>query len=377
MTKKIGLLALALAALVALASLTASAGATTLPGGALKAGLDRMVATRAATAALARLDDGPAHWSGAAGVRELSSPARPRADGHFRIGSVTKTFVATVLLQLADEGRLGLDDPIARHLPGTVPNGERITVRQLLNHTSGLYDYMHDPGYSTNRWRGDARFRSYRPQELLAVAFSHPPVFPHPGSAWKYSNTNYIVAGLLIERLTGRDYGTEIRDRILRPLGLAHTTVPGDHPGVAEPHAHGYTWIDGGPVDATAMNPSLDWAAGEMVSTSADLNRFLAALLAGRLTSAAGLAAMKQTVPTGTDFQYGLGLQRFDLPCGARVFGHGGELIGFLTYATGSAGGRQLTLSYNPHSRPAPAETVIGLFNSAYCQADPTRHEKR
>ncbi|MFB9431521.1 serine hydrolase domain-containing protein [Streptoalloteichus tenebrarius] len=345
------------------------------PRGELQSRLTHLVESEAATAALLRVQDGqdgqdgqhrPAHWSGRAGVRDLASGTPAAAHGHFRIGSVTKTFVATVVLQLVDEGRLALDDPIDRHLPGVVPGGDRITVRQILNHTSGIYDYAHERDYSTNRWRGEARFRTYHPEELLAVAFAHEPYFP-PGGGWHYSNTNYLLAGLLVERLTGRPYGAEIQRRILRPLGMVHTSVPGNDPRVPEPHARGYARVDGQDVDATEMNPSLDWAAGEMISTTADLDRFLAALLGGRLTSPASLAAMRETVATGTLFRYGLGLQQVDLPCGRTLFGHGGELLGFLTYAMGDAHGRQATLSYNPYHRKASAEDLMGIFSTAFC----------
>jgi D-alanyl-D-alanine carboxypeptidase len=338
------------------------------PRSDLQSGLDQLVDGGSASAALLRIHEGRDEWAAQAGANQLAATAPPSPSSRFRIGSVTKTFVATVVLQLVDEGRLALDDPIDRQLPGVVPNGTAITVRQLLNHTSGLYDYMHEPGWSTNRWRGDARFQKYRPQELLDVAFSREPYFP-PGAGWHYSNTNYVVAGLLIERLTGRPYGTEIAERILRPLRLNQTTVPGTDPAVPEPHAHGYAEIDGeGWVDATEMNPSLDWAAGEMISTTADLNRFLAALLDGELLSPDALAAMRQTVETGNGFRYGLGLQEFDLPCGVTIVGHGGELLGFLTYATAAPGGRQVTLSYNPYrQQPDTADAVTSLLAVAHC----------
>ena len=298
------------------------------------------------------------------GVR-ADAAGEARVGGYFRIGSVTKTFVATVVLQLVDEGRVGLDDPVSGYVGG-VPNGDRTTVRQVLNHTSGLYDYAHEAGWSTNRWRGAERFRSYEPAELLAVAASREPYFA-PGDGWHYSNTNYVVAGMLVERVTGRPYGDEVRTRVLRPLGLDHTVVPGRWSGLPHPHARGYTTVDGRLVDATLMNPSLDWAAGEMISTADDLNRFFDALLGGRLTSAASLAAMRETVDTGTIFAYGLGLQRFDLPCGRSVWGHGGELIGYLTYATRADDGRRAALSYNPLGEGLPGEDLIGLFGSVYC----------
>ncbi|MFB6723990.1 serine hydrolase domain-containing protein [Kribbella sp. NPDC056345] len=315
--------------------------------------LQQIVDSGGASTAVLRVDA----QSGAAG------PVTPNA--YFRIGSVTKTFVATVVLQLVDEQRVRLDDPIARYLPGVVPDGERITVRQVLDHTSGIYDYAHDPGWSTNRWRGADRFRHYEPSQLLEVAFSHPPYFP-PGTGWHYSNTNYIVAGLLIERVTGRSYGAEISRRILRPLRLTQTSLPGDRPGLPSPHAPGYTSVDGKLVDATLMNPSLDWAAGEMISTTADLNRFFDALFAARLTSKAALAEMRRYVPATDLFEYGLGLQRFRLPCGTTVEGHSGQILGYTTYSTHS-GSTHATLSYNPLPGGDASSAVIGVFTAIYC----------
>jgi D-alanyl-D-alanine carboxypeptidase len=377
MTPKRLLAGLAAATTVAITSACAPLEpADPFPRAALQAGLDELVETQAASAAFLRVEEGEHEWSAAAGTVERGSTVPVSASSRFRIGSVTKTFVATVVLQLVDQGRLALDDPIERHLPGVVPGGESITVRQVLGHTSGIYDYAHEPDRSTNRWRGEARFRTYRPQELLDVAFATPPYFP-PGQGWHYSNTNYVLAGLLVERLTGKPYGAAIAERILQPLHLNQTTVPGTDPAVPEPHAHGYAEVGGEFVDATEMNPSLDWAAGEMISTAADLNRFASALLGGELTSEASLAAMREPVGTapGGLFRYGLGLQRFDLSCGVTVFGHGGELLGYLTYTMATAdGGRQLTLSYNPlRGVEGTDATVIGIVSGSFCPAGDVR----
>lgn len=341
--------------------LVAATVATANPG--VGADLEKIVEGKGATAALARVTAGGKTWTGAAGVRDLRRGGKVSPNGHFRIGSVTKTFVATVVLQLVDEGKVRLDDPIDDHLPGLVPGGKKITVRALLDHTSHLYDYMSEPGYSTNRWRGAARFRSYKPKELLKVAFAKK--LPDDGT-WHYSNTNYVVLGLLVEKLTGRPYGKEIERRILRPLGLRHTLVPGDRAGLPSPHAKGYEPVNGTLVDATRMNPSLDWAAGEMISTAADLERFLAALLGGKLTSAESLRAMRTTVETGAGFGYGLGLQAYRLPCGT-VWGHSGELIGYLTFAFRSDSGKSLTMALNPSTRNPTTEEVMGIAVKTFC----------
>ncbi|MFD1930923.1 MULTISPECIES: serine hydrolase domain-containing protein [Nonomuraea] len=328
----------------------------------VRSDLEKIVAGNGATAALARVSDGGRTWSTAVGVRDIERGGRPSPHGYFRIGSVTKTFVATVVLQLVDEGKVQLDDPIDQHLPGLVPGGELITVRRLLNHTSHLYDYMSEPGYSTNRWRGDARFRSYQPRRLLKVAFAKK--LPDDGK-WHYSNTNYVVLGLLVEKLTGNPYGEEVMRRVLRPLGLRHTVVPGDRAGLPSPHAKGYEPLPD-LVDATRMNPSLDWAAGEMISTAADLERFMSALLGGELISKTSLQAMRTTVETGAGFGYGLGLQAYPLPCGT-VWGHSGELIGYLTFAFRSDSGKSMTLSINPSTRNPTTEEVMGIAVKAFC----------
>ncbi|TDB86349.1 class A beta-lactamase-related serine hydrolase [Actinomadura sp. 7K534] len=329
--------------------------------------LDDLVAAEAATAVLLRVRTADGEWSGAAGVSDVRSgrPADPA--GYFRIGSVTKTFAATVLLQLVDEGRLRLDDPVAKHLPGVVPDGERITVGQVLQHTSLLRDYMSDPGWSTNRWRGTERFRSYKPDRLLAQAFRTPAENP-PDVTWKYSNTNYVVVGRLIEELTGRPYGKEVERRVLHPLRLTQTSVPGNRPGLPRPHAHGYALLpDGRTVDATRMNPSLDWAAGEMISTTRDLSRFLDGLLGGRLLSPAMLQAMRTTHPTSAGFAYGLGLQEYPLPCGNSMTGHSGQLIGYTTYALRSDDGRQMNLSINLGPKPPSTEALYALASKIFC----------
>lgn len=284
-------------------------------------------------------------------VDGLADPAGRPASGseHFRIGSVTKTFVATVVLQLVDEQRVDLDAPVETYLPGVVRGGDGITVRQVLQHTSGIPDYMKGEHWSTNRWRGDDRYADFTPEELLRQAFTRPPDFP-PGQRFRYSNTNYIVAGLLIERVTGRDYATEIEKRVLQPLALTGTSFPGSDPRVPEPAMRAVMDVPGAPnadvteQDVTEQNESLDWAAGEMISTSDDLATFLDALLGGRLLSQQTLREMRSTVPMGMGFHYGLGLERFDLPCGGQLWGHGGQLLGYVTYAYRRDDGRSFTL---------------------------------
>jgi D-alanyl-D-alanine carboxypeptidase len=216
------------------------------------------------------------------------------------------------------------------------------------------------------------RFRYYSPRELVSIATEHDPYFP-PGQGWHYSNTNYILAGLIIEKITGHKYGDEITRRIIRPLGLRDTSIPGTSTRIPGPHAHGYIPIGDRNVDVTELKPSWAWSAGEIISTTADLNRFYAALLGGRLLRPAQLAAMKTTVPVDSEFSYGLGLYSLELPCGLKIWGHDGGIHGFVTLSLHSADGRrQLTNSIATAADNGLGEAMIGLLTTAYCGAAPS-----
>jgi len=236
------------------------------------------------TGALLRITGGAGEWSGTSGVSDLGTGAPVSPESRFRIGSITKTFTAVVVLQLAAENRVDLDRTVEHYLPGLLPSGyPDITVRQLLDHTTGLpgIDLPSDP-----QWIVANRYTAFSPQEVLATATANPMLFP-PGTAQKYSNTNYILAGMLVEAVTGRPYGAEVHERILRPLHMRGTSVPGDDPNLPRPHAHGYLDVgDGELVDMTRMNQSIPWAAGEMISTAEDLDRFIVALFRGELLPA-------------------------------------------------------------------------------------------
>ncbi|GGV18977.1 serine hydrolase [Kitasatospora herbaricolor] len=348
---------------------------------ALRQALADIVAAGGSTAALAEVHDGGRTvWRGTAGTADLATHAPVRADGHFRIGSITKTFVATVVLQLVGEGRLRLDDTVEHLLPGAVPGGTGITLRQLLDHTSGIPDYTEDPRFEMKdeadilRWVDTGRWTTYRPRELVDVATAHPALFP-PGTGWSYSNTNYLLAGMAVERVTGHSWEEEVRRRIVLPLGLTGTSFPRTSPFVPAPHAHGYFSLSGGPVDVTLRNPSGASAAGSGISTAADLDRFLAALLGGRLLRPAELAEMQRTTEVRPGVGYGLGLQRMDSPCGP-LFGHTGSIEGYQSALVGTRdGGRQIALSYNPFDRSKGAEqqrAVLGLLVNALCPSAPT-----
>ncbi|WP_223167122.1 serine hydrolase domain-containing protein [Nonomuraea sp. SYSU D8015] len=301
-----------------------------------------------------RVRDQRGEWVGSAGSGQLGGTEQPPVDGHFRIGSNTKTFTATVVLQLVAQGRIGLDAPVAGYLP-EFGLDERITVRMLLQHTSGVFNFTGDyypeyvPGvvYQGREWV-EGRFRTYRPEELVRLALSKPARF-EPGTDWSYSNTNYVLARLLVEKVTGRSLGEEMRRLILRPLGLSGTVVPDTSTDVPTPHAHAYyRYEEDGQeqvVDVTRQNPSWISTGGDMISTTADLATFISALLGGRLLPGELLAEM---CTPEAKAGYGLGVFVQDVPGGGKVITHNGGITGHagLMYSTPD-GGRTLTASLN------------------------------
>ncbi|MGW3075996.1 serine hydrolase domain-containing protein [Kitasatospora sp. NPDC001132] len=329
------------------------------------------------TSALAAVRErGRLVWRNATGVAELATGEPADPEGAFRIGSATKTFVATTLLQLVGEHRLDLDDRLECLLPGVVPNSTAITVRQLLDHTSGVADYTQDPAFRFDDpdWLSDRRYTSYRLRDLVDLANRYPPAFA-PGQDWQYSNTNYILVGMIIEKLTGHSWNDEVTRRIIRPLGLVDTWMPGDLPFIPGPHAHGYVKAATGPVDVTVLNPSMAGSAGGGISTTADLTAFLDALLGGRLLRPAELAAMKETTAHGEGRTYGLGLQRLDTPCGP-FWGHAGGIPGYSTMMLASPDGRRAfaanTTVYDIPDPDAANAAWHRVTTTALCGARPT-----
>ncbi|QEL82408.1 class A beta-lactamase-related serine hydrolase (plasmid) [Bacillus sp. JAS24-2] len=314
---------------------------------------------------LAKTSEGGKTWSYAAGVADLSTKKPMKTDFRFRIGSVTKTFTATVVLQLAGENRLNLDDSIEKWLPGVIQgNGyddKQITIRQLLNHTSGIANYTRSKDFNMMDTK-----KSYTAEELVKMGISMPPDFA-PGKSCSYSNTGYVLLGILIEKVTGNSYAEEIENRIIEPLELSNTFLPGNSsviPGTK--HARGYIQLDGvsEPKDVTYYNPSMGSSAGDMISTADDLNKFFSYLLGGKLLKEQQLKQMLTTVPTGTDElgDYGLGISKIKLSNGVSIWGHGGTIPGFLTFAGGTLGGKH-TLAVNLNSikadSPDPFKNIL------------------
>lgn len=298
-----------------------------------------------------------------AGVSELDSRKPLSPTGRFRIGSTTKSFVATVTMQLVAEHRLGLDTPVERYLPGLLPRGNEITVRMLLQHTSGLYNYLRTISLASTDLE-KVRYQHFSPEQLVAIATAQPLDFP-PGSKYSYSNTNYTVLGMLIERTTGHAWGDEVAKRILRPLGMHDTTVPGDRTRIPGKHAHGYQEMNGKLVDVSELNPSV---AMPRARSSPRPRTWTSSSKRSRRGGSFHAALLGQmTTPRSAIDEYGLGLQTRTTPCGIPVFGHTGGIPGYGTVAFTSADGKRrveasLTLGRGPDN-----DTFYALIDKAIC----------
>jgi D-alanyl-D-alanine carboxypeptidase len=318
-----------------------------------------------ASGALVQIRGAAGSWSGASGVASIDQRRPPRRDSRFRIGSMTKTFTAIVVLQLAAERRIRLDLPVQRYLPGLLPaDYPPIPIRTLLNWTSGINGVgvnSKDPA-----WFQAHRYDHWEPGSQLDL--SRPLAFP-PGTRQRYGNADYILAGLLIEGVTGHSWGDEVTRRIIRPLRLRGTSVPGDDPRIRGPHAHGYEATAGGWVDVTEAEPSLQWSAASMISTTDDLDRLLVALFRGRLLPPHELREMFTVPPVkmyGTDEQavYSAGLTRFVIG-GRTIWAKSGDRPG---YNNGMGATRDLsrrlvysvnTLHMGGSEQPAVSQRII------------------
>ncbi|MFI9507467.1 serine hydrolase domain-containing protein [Nocardia sp. NPDC052566] len=331
-----------------------------------------------------RVRDERGEWVGRAGVRELGKADKPPTDGKFWTGSSVKPFTATMVLQLVADGAIGLDAPVADYLPD-LGLDRRITVRMMLQHRSGLFNYTGEyyadgtiaPGIpATGKEWFDNRFHSYRPEELVRLALSKPARF-EPGTDWNYSNTNYTLALLLIEKVTGRSYAEQMQLRILGPLGMHDTVVPG--PTLSQipgPHAHGYFRYQDGDqwktADVADQNLSLLPAAGDLISTTADLATFFSALNAGKLLPAPLLTEMRKADPK---LSYGLGVFVMDMGpnCGTVLNHNGSPPAGYGTMMYSSSdGSKTLTASVTMGDAAIDAATAFPkstqrLIDEVFC----------
>ncbi|AOS64611.1 serine hydrolase domain-containing protein [Actinoalloteichus hymeniacidonis] len=340
---------------------------------ALQQDLDGVVDSLGVPAALASVRNSEGEVQDyTAGVGDIETDAPVPVDGQVRIGSSTKTFVAVVLMQLVAEGSVDLDASVETYLPGVVQgegvDGNAITVRQLLQHTSGIPNFtafMNPDFFAT-------RDTYYEPTELLDLALAEPAAF-EPGAKAEYSNTNYVIAGLIIEQVTGGTVAEEITSRVIEPAELTKTYFPaprdkeieGEHPKGYHPTAE-----DGSLGDITSIDPSMAWAAGQIVSTPSDVSRFYTALLAGDLVEAEQLAEMQTTVEAsdlpGTE--YGLGLMRNELSCGGVRWGHDGNFPGYSISNGATEDGRSAAIAVT--SLPTSEEALSAggeLVDTALC----------
>ncbi|WP_406118039.1 serine hydrolase domain-containing protein [Streptomyces sp. NBC_00989] len=392
-----GALTACTAATAAQDTASASAGRTGVPAAeeARLATLAQQVVDAGAPGVLVRVDNGRGQ---ATSIARQASWARDEhtltVNDEFRMGSNTKTMVATVVLQLVAEHRLKLTDPVEKWLPGLIPNGSAITLRMLLDHTSGLYNIIPGDAEVLKTFTGQDN-RPWTPEELLAAGVRHDPLFP-PGTKYSYSNTGYIALGLVVEKATGHRLSDLVQERIAGPLQLRNTYLVNSADRARSPRlAHGYEpgpshlapvlWPGipagtvfvgparpGGYIDASWINENTEWAAGSMVSSAQDWARFDTALMSGKLLPAAQLKEMKTTVAeeSGNPNRYGLGLEKKATPCGT-VWGHDGQAPGYSSWAYADDTGRRTVSVQVPTifgiAAPEPAAATEALLNAAVC----------
>lgn len=393
---------LAAAAITVLAAAAPAVGApTAAPHGgkpaqasgacpAVQRALDEVVAA-GVPGAMVLHRHGPRERFAAAGVADLATQRPIRRHDRLRVASITKSFVATTVLKLAAAGRLSLDDSVERWLPGLVPSGGAITIRHLLGQTSGLHDYLDAPFY-VELLRNP--LEGWTPRELVRRATAQPPLFA-PGTSWAYSNTNYVLLGLVVAAaddlpagLERRSPAIEIARRISAPLGLWRTSLPLVDPDIVGPHVRGYAigappeWGLPPVLDTTRLNPSSTWAAGAMVSTLDDVADFHRALFAGDLLAPAQQRELTTTVPApGLGVDYGLGVYRLQTPCGP-AWGHDGALpTGMIVSLVSADGTRQAvifaTRDVNTWT-PQIATGYAAALMTALCGAPaPAAHARR
>jgi D-alanyl-D-alanine carboxypeptidase len=315
-------------------------------------------------------------WQAALGTADLASGAPMRLDDHMRIGSIAKTMTATVILQLVDEGKLGLDQPLADFRPA-VPNAQAITIRQLLNMTSGLFDYGDDP--ALHRALDDHPEQPWTAEQLVEIGLQHPPYFA-PGQGWHYSNTGYALLGLIAEQLTHKPLSQLFQERLFGPLDMSESLYPDlASSALPAPSARGYLYgtladveaattpaqVPGARAlrDVTDYSPSFGGAAGAVISTLDDLHRWAPALANGTLLEPATQAERLTWVDLAPGLQYGLGIQNAD-----GWLGHNGAIPGFQSYL-GYDPDHQLTIVvltnlYLTADRKSPADTLAHMAAS-------------
>lgn len=358
-----------LAALAMTVVPAAAQAAPTAPAGFVDtADADALRKASTAPGAIVAVKDGDSVEGFGSGTTRLGADEALTADTQLRVASNTKTYVATVLLQLVEEGQLELDAPIGRYLPGLV-KGEgidenAITVRQLMQHRSGLADI------SDVMWDPSLQVAPPTPEKMIAIGLRKGAQF-EPGADWKYSNTGYTILGVLIEELTGKRLAEVFDERIITPLGLEETRYA--HAGdkrIEGPHARGYVGV---PVlwgDLTGYEPGVFSHAGALISSGSDMTVFEDALVSGKLVGKAMLAEMQKTVG---DHPYGLGLYKLDVSCGT-VWGHDGLLPGYRSMSFADGKGKAVFTAFNATNVDKPLTDIdpeaLRIVESAICGTD-------
>jgi D-alanyl-D-alanine carboxypeptidase len=345
------------------------------PAAKLQRALDEVVAA-GAPGAVVVVRDGARTTRLSSGYGNLAPKTPMRVADQARIGGMTKSFTATVVLQLVAEGKLALSDTVEKWVPGVISNGDAISVRQLLNHTSGIFNYSMDESVLAPYMQGNLT-QKFDPRTGVKVAADRGPVFA-PGSKLSYSNTNYLLLAMIVEAATGNPFASELRGRIFKPLGLRHTSYA-TSPEITGSHTHGYIFLKEGPVDVTSWNPTLFGASGAILSNGNDVARFYRALLQGRLLPAKLLKEMQTIDPAATGGvpdagilggSWGLGLLKERFPCGT-AWGHDSEIPGYITAAWNSRNGnRQVVVIVNSHffSHDEPVSRAMrNVLTTAYC----------
>ncbi|MFI6599313.1 serine hydrolase domain-containing protein [Nonomuraea sp. NPDC050536] len=303
-------------------------------------------------------------WNGGVGLADRRTGRKVVGNEHSRIGSDTKTWTATIVLQLVGEGKINLDDTVDHYLPGLIRtklyDGRKITIRQLLQHTSGLPDYLDAPFWDNEEAH---RWDHIEPLQTVKQALTLPPPDDRTPSGFAYANTNYNLAGLIVTKVTGRSIDTEIDQRIIKPLGLRETYWPGDQTTIAKPDLRSYVKRAKTLVDRTEWNTSEADASGELISTGADATAFWTALMTGQLLAPAQLAEMKQTILDDLGQDYGLGIEGYRLAPDLVAWGHSGSMAGGHTFrnAVTDDGQRAVTLLIDTDTfNSGEVESVIG-----------------
>jgi D-alanyl-D-alanine carboxypeptidase len=355
---------------------TAAAQATTPTGSsvvkkidpaALRATVDATAKELMIPGAVVEVRTPQGDFTAAVGTTQRGAEVPPGGDTHFRIASITKTMTSAVIVLLAQEGKLQFSDPVSKYV-ANVPNGENITVAELLKMRSGLYGYTNDPGFAATLDANPAKV--WTPQEVLTIAFQHPPEFP-PGTAYDYSNTNYALLGLIVEKVDGKPLDQAFQDRLFGPLGLKQTTLPATvDTSIPDPYSHGYMYggstyalVDSTyppdlqaaaragtlqPIDYTNQNSSYAWAAGGAISTADDLAAWIRALVDGHVFNAdfqrQWLDSPQPADPAEPAApQYGYGIERQSFSPNATMHFHFGEMPGFNCFS-GYDRGNEVTL---------------------------------